>query len=176
MTMTTTPIAAGTWVVDVAGTRAGFAVRNFGLKTVHGTIAVTAGTLEVHPTGQPMRLSSTLDPSSIDTGNPRRDTDLRGTRFLNVDAHPRMEVVADQFEQTKNGWRVRAVLRVAGAETPLWIEGTLDEASADRLALTGKARLDRLAAGIRAPRFLIGRWVDIMISARLTCAANLRLP
>jgi polyisoprenoid-binding protein YceI len=176
MTMTTTPIAAGTWTIDVAGTRAGFAVRNFGLKTVHGTIAVTAGTLEVRPTGAPIRLSSTLDPSSIDTGNPRRDTDLRSTRFLNVAAHPSMDVVADQFEQTETGWRARAVLRVAGAETPLWIEGTLDEASADRLALTGAARLDRRAAGIRAPRFLIGRWVEIMISARLTRTADPRLP
>jgi polyisoprenoid-binding protein YceI len=37
--ITTTPIAAGTWTVDVA-TRAGFAVRNFGFNTVRGTIAV----------------------------------------------------------------------------------------------------------------------------------------
>jgi polyisoprenoid-binding protein YceI len=171
--MITTPIATGTWTVDVAATRAGFAVRNFGLKTVHGTIAVTGGTLEVHPTGMPLRLSSTLDPSSIDTGNPRRDRDLRGARFLNVVNHPSMEVVADQFEQTGNSWRVHAVLRVAGTETPLWIDGRLgEESGAGRLAVTGTARLDLRAAGIRVPRFLIGRWVDIMISARLTRAAH----
>jgi polyisoprenoid-binding protein YceI len=165
---TTMPLAAGTWSVDAA-TRASFAVRNFGVNTVRGTIDVTAGTLEVHATGRPVRLSGALDPASINTGNSQRDKDLRSKRFLNVAEHPSMEVMADEFEPTADGWRARAVLRVAGGDAPLWIDGRLDgEHTGDRLSVTATARLDRLAAGIRAPRFLVGRWVDIMISARMT--------
>ena len=165
---TRTAAAAGTWTVD-ASTRAGFAVRNFGFKIVHGTIAVTAGTVEFGPEGQPSRLSGTLDPVSIDTGNPRRDNDLRGKRFLDVANHPLMEVVADRFEPTAAGWRARAVLRVAGAETPLWIDGTLDERStADRLSVRGAARLNLPDVGIRAPRLLVGHQVELTISARLS--------
>jgi polyisoprenoid-binding protein YceI len=118
-------------------------------------------------------LSSTLDPASIDTGNPRRDKDLRGKRFLNVADHPSMAVVADEFELAANGWRARAVLRVAGTESPLWIDCALDEHfNSDALSVTGAARLDRLTAGIRVPRFLVGRWVDVTISARLTLATR----
>ena len=168
---TTTPTATGTWTVLVP-TRAGFSVRNFGINVVRGTVAVTAGTLELDPTGRPVRLSGTLDPSSVDTGNPRRDNDLRGKRFLNVAKYPTMHVVADEFEPAGDGWRARAVLRVAGAEAPLWIDGTLAGRSGDRLAVTGRARLDRIAAGIRVPRVLVGRWVDLTISVQLAEAVH----
>lgn len=164
---TTTAAAAGTWTVDTPA-QAGFAARNFGIIVVRGTIAVTAGTVEIGPDGQPTGLSGTLDPTSVDTGNPRRDKDLRGRRFLDLAHHPLMDVVADHIEPTPGGWRARATLRVAGKHTPLWIDGTLDQPpSADHLSVTGTARLDLRAVGIRAPRLLVGRRVDITISARL---------
>ena len=91
---TMTTVAAGTWTVDLAHTRAAFAARHLFGSTVPGTIAVTAGTIEVGTDGRPVRFHATLDPASIDTGNARRDSDLRGRRFLAVDAHPLMEVAA----------------------------------------------------------------------------------
>jgi polyisoprenoid-binding protein YceI len=165
---TMTAAAAGTWTIDTPA-RAGFAARNFGIKVVRGTIAVTHGAVEIGPDGQPVRLTGELDPASIDTGNPRRDKDLRGRRFLDVANHPLMEVVADQIQPTADGWQARAVLRVAGAETPLWIEGALDERSTtDRLFVTGTARLDLHDAGIRVPRLLVGRRVELTITAQLS--------
>lgn len=166
--MTTTTVAAGTWTVDAA-TRAGFAVRNFGINTVRGTIAVTAGAVTIGQDGQPVRLSGALDPASIDTGNPRRDADLRGKRFLDVAHHPLMEVIAEHIERTADGWRAHAVLRVAGAETPLPIDGTLVRRSpADRLLVTAIARLHLPDVGIRPPRFLVGHQVDLTITAELS--------
>ncbi|GAA1541378.1 hypothetical protein GCM10009827_071050 [Dactylosporangium maewongense] len=158
--MTTTTMT-GTWTVATP-LRAGFAARNFGFRTVHGTIAVTGGTVEFDAGGRPVRLEGTLDPASIDTGNPRRDKDLRGRRFLDVAHHPRMELTAGHIEPAGAGWRAKAVLRVAGAEAPLWIDGTLDG-----LSVTGTARLDLRDVGIRAPGFLVGRHVALTISARL---------
>ena len=107
---TMTTVAAGTWTVDLAHTRAAFAARHLFGSTVPGTIAVTAGTIEVGTDGRPVRLHATLDPASIDTGNARRDSDLRGRRFLAVDAHPLMEVAADRITATARGWHVDAVL------------------------------------------------------------------
>ncbi|GAA3214641.1 YceI family protein [Dactylosporangium siamense] len=161
----TTLTAAGTWTVATP-TRAGFAARNFGFKTVHGTIAVTAGTLEIGADGRPTRLAGTLDPASVDTANPRRDRDLRGPRFLDVDRYPRMELLAAQFEPSTGGWRAQALLRVRGHDAPLWIDGTVEE-HADQLRVTGTARLHLPDAGIRAPRILVGRDVDLTITATL---------
>ena len=81
---TMTSVAAGIWTVDLAHTRAAFAARHLFGQTVHGTIAVTAGTIEVGKDGRPQRFHATLDPASIDTGHARRDADLRGKRFLAV--------------------------------------------------------------------------------------------
>ncbi|MGI5239866.1 YceI family protein [Dactylosporangium sp. CA-139066] len=151
-----------TWTIE-APVWARFAARNFGFNIVRGRIAVTAGTIEIDPDGRPVRLSGTLDPASIDTGNRRRDRDLRGPRFLDVAHHPHMEITAERIEPTATGWRAAARFRVAGRNTPLWIDGSIDGG----LSAAGTARLDLRDAGIRVPRILVGRHVDLSVSARL---------
>lgn len=166
---TMTPIGAGTWTVDLARTRAAFAARHLFGQTVHGTIDVTAGTIDVGPDGQPRRFHATLDPATIETGNARRDDDLRGRRFLDVGAYPLMEVAADRIDTTPSGWRPHAVLRVRRHEAPLRIDATLDSpAAAPILRVSGTARLDLRSAGIRVPGFLVRRFVDLSVSAQLT--------
>ena len=59
---TMTSVAAGTWTVDLAHTRAEFAARHLFGQTVHGTIAVTAGTIEVGRTGSPSGSTRRLTP------------------------------------------------------------------------------------------------------------------
>ncbi len=166
---TMTTIAAGTWTADLTHTRAAFAARHLFGSTVHGTIAVTAGTIEVGTDGRPMRLHATLDPASIDTGNARRDSDLRGRRFLALDAHPLMEVAADRIAATARGWHADAVLRGRGREAPVAIDATLDGATtALRLQVSGTARLDLRDVGIRVPGWLVRRFVDLTVSAQVT--------
>ena len=120
-------------------------------------------------TGSPRRFHATLDPASIDTGHARRDGDLRGRRFLAVDAYPTMEIVAERVEATVGGWRADATLRGHGCEAPLRIDATLDGAvTAPCLQVSGTARLDLRDVGIRVPGFLIRRFVDLSVSAQLT--------
>ena len=166
---TVTSVAVGIWTVDPAHTRAEFAAGHLFGQMVHGTIAVTAGTIEVGPDGQPQRFHAVLDPASIDTGHARRDSDLRGKRFLAVDAYPTVEIVAERIEATAGGWRADAMLRGHGCEAPLCIDATLDgAATAPCLQVSGTARLDLRDVGIRVPGFLVRRFVDLSVSAQLT--------
>jgi polyisoprenoid-binding protein YceI len=166
---TMTSVAAGTWTVDLAHTRAEFAARHLFGQTVHGTIAVTGGTIEVGEDGHPQRLRATLDPASIDTGHARRDSDLRGKRFLAVDSHPLMEVIAGRIVATADGWYAVATLRGRGHQAPLHIEATIEGIpTAPSLLVSSTARLDLRAVGIRVPRFLVRRFVDLSVSAQLT--------
>jgi polyisoprenoid-binding protein YceI len=166
---TTTSVGAGTWTADLTRTRAGFAARHLFGQTVQGTIAVTGGTLDVGPDGQPRRFQATLDPASIDTGNARRDGDLRGRRFLDVGAYPLMEAAADEIEVAADRWRADAVLRVGRSEAPLRIEAQLDILPAEaRLVVSGTAQLDLRDAGIRVPGLMVRRFVDLSFSAQLT--------
>jgi polyisoprenoid-binding protein YceI len=162
-------VAAGTWTVDLAQTQAAFTARHFFGQTVHGTITVTAATIEVGQDGRPQRFHATLDPASIDTGHARRDKDLRGKRFLAVDAYPLMEVGADRIAATADGWSADAVLRGRGCDAPLRIDATLDgAATAACLRLSSSARLDLRDVGIRVPGFLVRRFVDVSVTAQAT--------
>jgi polyisoprenoid-binding protein YceI len=166
---TMTSVGAGIWTADLTRTRAAFAARHLAGQTVHGTIAVTAGTLDVGPDGQPRRFQATLDPASIDTGNARRDADLRGRRFLSTETYALMEAAADVIDVAADGWRADAVLRVGRSEAPLRIEATVDlHPTEDRLLVSGTARLDLRDAGIRVPGFMVRRFVDLSFSAQLT--------
>ena len=119
-------------------------------------------------TGAPS-VHATLDPASIDTGHARRDADLRGKRFLAVDAYPLMEVIANRIAATADGWCADAVLRGPGCEAPLRIDATLDDAeTAAHLQLSGSARLDLRDVGIRVPGFLVRRFVDVSVSTQAT--------
>ena len=166
---TVTSVAAGTWAADLEYTRVTFAARHLLGSTVHGTIAVISGTVEVGDDGRPRRLHAALDPASIDTANARRDSDLRGPRFLAVDAYPLMEVIADRITATAGGWLADAVLRGHGREAPLRVDAALEgTATATHLHVSATTRLDLRAAGIQVPGFLVRRLVDVSVSSRLT--------
>jgi polyisoprenoid-binding protein YceI len=165
---TTTRLAAGTWTVDTARSRAEFTARGLG-HTVRGGIPLTDGTVEVDADGSPIRFTARLAPARINTNNGRRDRDLRGRRFLKVEAHPGMEVSADRIEHSGAGWRAYATLRVAGGETVLRIDAVpAGPATSTRVRVTGTARLDLRTVGISVPGFMVRRWVELSINAELT--------
>lgn len=83
------PPAPGRYVLDP--TAATFTTRHlFGMAEVSGTIAVTSGEIRV---GEPISASTAeviLDATSFTTGNPKRDADVTGQKFLDAASLPRM--------------------------------------------------------------------------------------
>ena len=168
--MTTTApgrLAPGRWTAAPARSRAAFAVGNLGCRVVHGSVPVLSGTLEVDGSGRPVRVAAELDLAGIATGHPRRDADLRKPGLLDVDAHPTMTFESHDVSADGTGWRADGVLALRGTTCPLTVTGTADAGDGAR-RVTGTATLDRTAAGIRAPRFLIGRLVTITVQAELS--------
>jgi YceI-like domain len=110
------PVLPGDWVADPAACTLAFAVRNFGLRTVTGQIPLTSADVSVGPSGQPDSIRAELDARGIRTGNPRRDNDLRGRRFLATDRWPVITFEASYIKPLQTGWTVsgRKVLVVAG--------------------------------------------------------------
>ncbi len=76
------PFQPGEWAADLAACTASFTVRNFGLRFVTGKIPLTRASVTVDRSGQPVSIRAELDPRGIDTGNRRRDSDLRATARL----------------------------------------------------------------------------------------------
>jgi polyisoprenoid-binding protein YceI len=166
-----TSLAAGRWTVDPAHSTATFRVGNLG-RIVTGTVPIIEGIVEIDDQGRPQTISGSLDLGAIDTGNPRRDRDLRQPKFLDLDAHPTMTFAAGAVEVTPDGWRITGQLAARG--TSVALSGPAEVAPRGRSAVvTAHTRLDRRALGIRAPRVMIGRTVDITVTATLTAGPEI---
>jgi polyisoprenoid-binding protein YceI len=172
MTETTTPrsisaIAPGRWTVDADRTRAEFAVLNFGVNTVRGTLDVVAGSVDVDAGGRPVAVRAELDMRTIATGNRRRDSDLRKPSLLDVDRFPTMTFTSDDVRGTAEGWEASGTLDVRGRSVPLVVTGSAAGSDGSARRVVGRTRLDRRDAGVRAPRIMIGREVEITLDALL---------
>jgi polyisoprenoid-binding protein YceI len=165
--MTTVGAAATTWEVDTARATAGFAVAHFGGREVRGTVPVQRGTVSTDDAGQVVALRAVLDATGIDTGNARRDRDLRAPRLLAVEQVPTWTFVSDGVTPDGDGWRVTGLLTV---RRPCPVElsvGPVEPLPDGGVRVRATTSLDRRAAGVRAPRVLIGTRVEVQLDVVL---------
>ena len=156
MTTTTgTELRDGTWTVP-ADIRATFSARNFGIRTVTGTLAMDRGTVTVTG-GRPVAAEGALTAASVRTGITQRDEHLRGPNFFHADRHPYIGLRALRFEPADDGWIVPAVLTVGGAETPVTLHARrLPDPAPGTIAVLITGEFDRTTTRIRAPRLMVG--------------------
>jgi polyisoprenoid-binding protein YceI len=83
-------IPTGTWKVDKAHTRVGFAVKSLGIATVRGEFRRFDGALEIGEDLADARAYGRVDAASVDTNLARRDRHLRSTDFLSAESHPEL--------------------------------------------------------------------------------------
>ncbi|KFZ78808.1 hypothetical protein ED92_30700 [Amycolatopsis sp. MJM2582] len=161
-----TSARVGTWTVLADRTSATFTVRNFGFRVVHGSIPVSLGSVRVAADG--VVVEAALDLDKIDTGNAKRDADLRKPGLLAIDAQPVLTFAADRADESPDGWTVEGALGARGESCPLTVTATgpVDNGDGTWRVLAG-AVFDRRAIGLRAPRFLIGREITIALDVAL---------
>lgn len=91
--MTTTqtlPITSGIWTSDAAHTTVGFTVRHLGLAKVRGHFDGVEASLTVGDSLESTVVSAVIDMSTVETGNPDRDTHLKSSDFFDAEANPTM--------------------------------------------------------------------------------------
>lgn len=176
----TNPTAAGTagtaqpgeWVADLAASTVSFTVRNFGLRSVTGQVPLVSASVTVGLSGQPVSVRAELDARGIDTSHRRRDSDLRGARFLATDRWPTITFQASDVQVSGAGWTIDGTLTVKDCDCPVRVDVSdadirpNDPAASVNLCAT--ARLDRRSAGLKAaPAFLIGHTISLSLAVRL---------
>jgi polyisoprenoid-binding protein YceI len=83
---TATPTLAGTWAVDPANSKVGFAVKQMGIATVRGEFTEFEGILDLASA----TVQGTVIAASVDTNEPRRDEHLRSPDCFDVERHPEL--------------------------------------------------------------------------------------
>jgi polyisoprenoid-binding protein YceI len=148
------------WRLDPTRSRIEFRTPTFwGLITVKGRFEHYDGTLDLR---REPAVELTIDASSLDTNNNKRDKHLRSADFFDVDNHPQVRFVSDSATLDGERLRVSGRLHAAGKSTPVDVDATLRRID-DELELDATAHADHLEHGmshgmlgmIRAPSELV---------------------
>lgn len=97
-TATATQISTGSWALDKAHTKLGFAVKHMGVSTVRGEFKDFDGALDVDADGN-VRAHGVVKAASVDTNQEQRDDHLRSADFFDVDSYPDISFESTSFEQ-----------------------------------------------------------------------------
>ena len=94
--------AQSTWVFDQAHTSVGFSIEHLVISETTGQFASFEGTVKAS-TGDfsNAEIDFSVDVSSIDTGNERRDGHLKSDDFFAVESYPKMSFRSTSFEKVE---------------------------------------------------------------------------
>jgi len=109
-----TGIPTGTWSVDPAHSRVGFAVKHMGIATVRGEFGDFEGTLEIGE-DQSSAAFGTVKAASVNTSEPQRDEHLRSADFFDVAEHPEIRFQSTAIEPLDDDeFRITGQLTIHG--------------------------------------------------------------
>jgi polyisoprenoid-binding protein YceI len=136
------------WRLDAARSTAEFRVPHFwGLVRVKGRFERLSGWLELGTEGG-RRLELTIDATSLNTGNPKRDEHLRSREFFDTERHPTVRFVSTSVGDPVDGRvRVDGELLAAGRRVVLELDPAIRK-TADRLQLDASTQLDQRELGM----------------------------
>lgn len=145
----------GTWDMDPAHTRLGFAARHAMVATVRGNFGIFSGVIEIDQ-ADPSRSGAEveIDAASISTGNEQRDQHLRSADFLDVENHPTLTFRSTRAEAVDSDtYRLSGELTIKGQSQPVTIELDFQGSSPDpfgntRAGFEGRATINRKDFGL----------------------------
>jgi polyisoprenoid-binding protein YceI len=167
------------WLIDPKHTLVEFAATYLMVTTVKGHFNGVSGTLRLDE--EDLARSSVvveIDAASLDTGEGRRDTNLRSPDFLDVERYPlvtftssRVEAVGSDRLLVHGDLTIRGTTRPAALDTHLKGRGRTPDGM-EVVAFTAQTAIDRQDFGVRwnqpleSGGLLVGNTVDILLEVQ----------
>jgi len=113
--ITPTTVPTGTWTVDPAHSKVGFAVKHMGIATVRGEFGEFEGTLEVGDDLSAAKAYGIVKAVSVDTSEPQRDDHLRSPDFFDAEQYPELSFESTRIEELDDEeFRITGKLTIHG--------------------------------------------------------------
>jgi polyisoprenoid-binding protein YceI len=140
---------AGKWRLDVSRTTVSISHKAmWGLSTVKGTLAAVRGEGEVLHDGSGTG-TVTIDATSVDTANRKRDTHLRSADFFDVEHHPTIDFVAQRIRPNGDGTaEITGELTAAGTTRPVAFTAQVTESADGSVSVVAELPVDRTNFGM----------------------------
>jgi polyisoprenoid-binding protein YceI len=145
---------SGTWVLDPAHSRVGFAVTFIGISAIRGAFERFKGTFRIDGDLADAEIRAEIDAASIHTGQAQRDAHLLGSDFFDAGQFPTVSFISTQIEPLEDErLTILGELTMHGVTHPIELAATtlgtgLDPWGNERLGLELHGELSRVAFGI----------------------------
>jgi polyisoprenoid-binding protein YceI len=183
--MTTTATAApttSTWTIDGSHTEVEFSVRHLMISNVKGRFGAVQGQVLINPsTPSKADVNVSIDVTSIDTREEKRDAHLRSPDFFDVDHFPKMTFTGGTLTGNSEGdFKLTGDLTIRGVTKPITLDVTFEGAGNDpwggtRRGFSAKGKLLRSAFGLEWNAALETGGVVVSDEVKLTINAELVL-
>ena len=172
------PLAAqaSEWSIDSSHSAAGFVVRHMMVSNVHGEFGKTSGTVTLDDADlTKSKVEATIDASTINTREPKRDEHLKSPDFFDVAKHPTATFTSKKA--TAGPGRTAKIvgdLTLRGVTKEVTLEVTdLTDVIKDpwgnfKVAATAKTRINRQDYGVSWSKSLDGGGVVVSDEVELT--------
>jgi polyisoprenoid-binding protein YceI len=143
-----TAVPTGTWAVDPAHSKVGFAVKHMGIATVRGEFTEFEGTLEIGEDLASAKAYGTVAVATVDTNEPQRDDHLRSPDFFDAESFPEIRFESKSIEHLEGSkFRVVGELTIRGTAREVELEAEFTGANKDpwgndRIGLAVRGELD----------------------------------
>lgn len=165
--------------LDTAHSSVGFSVRHLMISNVKGTFDSYQGAIAFDPATKTFtKLEGTIDATTINTANDKRDDHLRSADFFDVGNHPALTFVMKSYTANGNQGVMKGELSIRGTTLPVELKTTIngiikDMQGKERVGFTLEGAIDRKAFGLTWNRGLetggvvVGDEVKIVVELQM---------
>jgi len=172
------------YTIDGSHSTAEFSVRHLMITNVKGRFSAISGTVDFDAKNpEASKISVTIEASSIDTRDEKRDTHLKSADFFETDKYPTITFTSTKVEKSGAGFKATGDLTMHGVTAPvtLEVEGPTAEQKDpwgnQRAGASATAKINRKDWGLRwngaleAGGVLVGEQVKLEIELSMIAAA-----
>ena len=147
---------AVSWRIDFQHSSAQFSVKHMMISTVHGQFGGVKGEIVYDPKNPTAAtVEATIDCSTVNTGEPKRDSDLKTAQFFDVAHYPVMKFKSKRVETAGEGklkvtgdLTINTVTREVVLDVDGPTEPIVDTQHRTKIGVSAETKISRKAFGI----------------------------
>ena len=148
------PCWAASYSLDQAHSSIGFSIKHLMVSTIRGSFTDASGTIEFDPTAlETFKASVTIQATSIDTNNEKRDNHLRSADFFDVANHPAITFTGKSLKKNGDSYLIVGDLTLLNVtkeiSIPCSIQGPIKMPSGGQaIGISGQTTINRKDFGM----------------------------